>query len=93
MPDIDYGVNATDPESIIAVILDNAQTALLIMNELASLGFAIVPKDLSVASAVETERDRCFAIVEAARFGEVDRDFRAICHMIEGGRSLEQIKG
>lgn len=93
MSDTDYGVNETDPESIIAVILDNAQTALLIMNELAALGFAIVPKDASVAVAVSAERDRCAAILSAARFGEVDQDLRAIGHMIEGGTTVEQIKG
>lgn len=43
MPDIDYGCN-DDPASIIAVILDNAQTAELIMSELDKLGYIILKK-------------------------------------------------
>lgn len=45
-----------------------------------------------LGSAVEAERQRCLDIVSAARFGEVDQDFRAIHHMIEGGRTAEEIK-
>lgn len=41
---------------------------------------------------VQQERERCAAIVTAARFGELDQDFRAIIHMIEGGLSVEQLK-
>ena len=37
------------------------------------------------------ERDRCVAIVQAARCGEIDQDFRAIISMIEGGRSVEDL--
>lgn len=52
-PDIDYGCNADDPESAIAVILDNAQTATRVMHELDGLGFEIVckagPTSLSLA--------------------------------------------
>lgn len=44
-PEIDYGINADDPESIIGVILDNGQTAQFIMKELEALGFEIVRKE------------------------------------------------
>lgn len=44
MLNIDYGCNADDPESIIAVILDNAQTAELIISELDKLGYIIISK-------------------------------------------------
>jgi hypothetical protein len=43
-------------------------------------------------AGVQHERERCAAIVMAARFGELDQDFRAIIHMIEGGLSVEQLK-
>ena len=42
--------------------------------------------------AVASERERCLAIISAARFGEVDQDFRAIPSMIECGLTIEQIK-
>ena len=42
--------------------------------------------------AQNEERERCAAIVSAARFGEVDQDFRAIHHMIDSGQTVEQIK-
>jgi hypothetical protein len=42
--------------------------------------------------AVATERKRCLAIISAARFAEVDQDFRAIYAMIECGLTVEQIK-
>lgn len=41
---------------------------------------------------IRQERERCAAIVTAARFGELDRDFRAIVHMIESGLTVEQLK-
>ena len=44
-----------------------------------------------MATVVVAERDRCAAIVQAARFDEVDRDWRAIVSMIEGGRSAEEL--
>lgn len=43
------------------------------------------------ASTVE-ERQRCVDIVQAARFDEIDRDFRAIISMIEGGQSVADLK-
>lgn len=46
----------------------------------------------AITTATDAERQRCVDIVSAARFGEVDRDFRALVHMIEGGRSAEEIK-
>ena len=33
--------------------------------------------------AVTAERERCYAIVEKARFGEIDGDFRSLLHRIE----------
>lgn len=47
--DIDYGCNDNDPESIIAVILDNGQTAQLIVSELNKLGFNITKKSEIIA--------------------------------------------
>ena len=41
---------------------------------------------------IDQERVRCLGIVSAARFGEVDQDYRAIHHMIESGRTVEEIK-
>lgn len=35
--------------------------------------------------AVEIERDRCAAIVMAARMGEIDTDFRSILYRIKSG--------
>lgn len=45
----------------------------------------------AMKAAVSAERERCAAIVGAARCGEVDQDFRAIIHMIEGGSSAEEL--
>lgn len=42
--------------------------------------------------ATAAERKRCTDIINAARFGEIDQDFRAIGHMIEGGLTVEQLK-
>lgn len=47
----------------------------------------------NIEDAIAAERKRCADIVQAARFDEVDRDFRAIISMIESGRTAEQIKG
>lgn len=41
---------------------------------------------------VEVERERCRAIVSAARHGEVDHDLRAIISMIEDGSPIELLK-
>jgi hypothetical protein len=43
-------------------------------------------------AAIAVERKRCADIVQAARFDEVDRDWRSIVSMIEGGETAEQIK-
>lgn len=45
-----------------------------------------------IDAAIDAERQRCADIISAARFDEVDRDWRAIGHMINGGRTVEQIK-
>jgi len=39
-----------------------------------------------IAKKIGAERERCAAIVQAARFDEVDRDWRCLISMIEGGR-------
>lgn len=44
------------------------------------------------ARGIDAERDRCVAIVQMARMGEIDQDWRAIISIIEGGMTLEQIK-
>jgi hypothetical protein len=41
---------------------------------------------------VDRERERCAEIVQMARMGEIDQDWRAVIHFIEGGLSVEQIK-
>ena len=38
------------------------------------------------------ERKRCIDIIQMARNGEIDTDFRSIIHMIKSGLSVEQIK-
>jgi hypothetical protein len=43
-------------------------------------------------AAVYAERARCVAIVQAARFGEIDHDFRSIVHMIESGETVQQLQ-
>ena len=42
--------------------------------------------------ATELERERCAEIVGMARFGEIDRDWRSIIHLIEGGQSVAEIR-
>jgi len=42
----------------------------------------------AIDAAVAKERERCAAIISAARFGDVDRDWRSLGNMIEGGQSL-----
>lgn len=38
-----------------------------------------------IVAAIEAERARCVEIVNAARFGEVDQDFRTIRNIIKDG--------
>lgn len=45
-----------------------------------------------VDEARAAELLRCVGIVQAARFGEVDQDFRAVISMIESGLSVDVIK-
>jgi hypothetical protein len=49
--------------------------------------------DRFAGQRVSAETVRCVEIIQAARAGEVDRDWRAIISMIECGRTAEQIKG
>jgi hypothetical protein len=44
-----------------------------------------------VAAAVKIERDRCVAIINLARTGEVDTDLRAIRSRIQGGDTPDEI--
>jgi hypothetical protein len=46
----------------------------------------------AVEQAVEDERKRCEEIVQLARFGEIDTDFRSIVGRIKNGDTIEQIK-
>lgn len=41
---------------------------------------------------VQKERERCAAVVQMARHAEIDQDFRAIIHIIEGGMTIDQVK-
>lgn len=45
----------------------------------------------AMTAAVDAERKRCAAIVNAARHGEVDGDFRCLRSMIEGGEPIEAL--
>ena len=42
--------------------------------------------------AVEIERKRCAGIVQLARAGDIDQDFRSIIHRIESGDTVDEIK-
>lgn len=46
----------------------------------------------NVSSAIKDERDRCEGIVQLARAGEIDQDFRTVIHFIQGGMSVEDVK-
>ena len=46
-----------------------------------------------IDAAINAERQRCADIISAARFDEIERDWRSIGHMIESGKTLAQIKG
>ncbi len=48
--------------------------------------------DKELQQAVFDERLRCVNIIHAARFGEVDRDWRAIIAMLESGQTDEELK-
>lgn len=48
--------------------------------------------DDEITKAVDAERARCAAIVQAARAGNIDGDFRTIIHFIEDGASIDEIK-
>ena len=48
--------------------------------------------DAAISQAVDAERQRCVAIIQAVRCGELDRDYRSIVSMIEGGETVEQMK-
>jgi hypothetical protein len=63
------------------------------MTDIHPVGKAILTlADRAAKEAIAAERKRCLAIISAARFGEVDQDFRAIRSMIESGLTVEQIK-
>lgn len=51
-----------------------------------------VDKYAGAMMEVEAERARCAEIIQLARCGEVDRDWRCLINMIESGQSIEQIK-
>ena len=42
--------------------------------------------------AARIERERCIWIVNQARFGKIDSDFRSIISWIECGDSIEKMK-
>ncbi len=42
--------------------------------------------------AADTERERCAAIVQLAREGEIEGDLRSLISRIKGGDSIETIK-
>ena len=40
---------------------------------------------------ISEERQRCLDIVQAARNGDIDEDFRSIIHMIESGTFMVEL--
>jgi hypothetical protein len=70
----------------------------------AALGFLSDAKEARAALSQEglvagadgdetaVERKRCAEIVQLARFGEMDTDFRSIINAIESGKTVEEIK-
>lgn len=59
------------------------------MTQYVDMTFADVEAEIS--KAVRTERERCAAIVQAARAGEIDKDFRSIISRIKDG-STDHVK-
>lgn len=53
---------------------------------------ALVREDGELSNAVTAERERCNAIVQAARVGKIDQDFRCISHWIMKGRDPMETK-
>lgn len=48
------------------------------------------PQLTSYEAGISAERDRCYAIIERARFGEIDRDWRSILHRITCGMAANE---
>lgn len=48
--------------------------------------------DKRIDAARDAERKRCVDILQLARFGEIDQDWRSVISMIESGWTVEQIK-
>ena len=42
-------------------------------------------------AAVQEERDRCICIVQAARSGDIDTDFRTLIHFMDSGYQMRVI--
>ena len=55
------------------------------MSDLSTIGNA------AIDAAVDAERKRCVAILQAARLGEVDQDLRAIISLINSGRPAREL--
>lgn len=49
-------------------------------------------EDDGVKAAVAVERARCASIIQAARFAEIERDWRSLVSFIENGTTVEELK-
>lgn len=45
-----------------------------------------------MTGAVDAERKRCADLISAARFDEIERDWRSLVSFIEHGTTVEQLK-
>ena len=70
----------------------NAAEALHYFWNAAIAGTRPAPDAGLVEAATQAERDRCAEIVQMARAGDIDQDWRSVIHNIEGGDTIEQIK-
>lgn len=91
MVDRDYGCNADDPTSVIAVILDNAGTANEIMTELDDLGFSVVRKDEIERLRLQSNENAEFATYwqkEVERIKAALRPFAELAGKLDGAPNL-----
>lgn len=51
-----------------------------------------MPTNDELFEAVQVERVRCVNIIQACRFGELDRDWRSVIAMLESGKTDEELK-
>lgn len=59
---------------------------------LAERAAAIVAERDALKVELDVERERCSGIVQLARQGDIDQDWRSVIHRIEQGDSLAEIQ-